>query len=239
MKVIEKFKFKTFLLRNWSVLAIFSNILSFFLSIYYFEHNTVFSTLFVTGLFISWHLLSITKSIKNKTVTFHSYFLDLELPSYFVAICFIVFSIVKSLVFIKIVSVFQEVFLNSWDGSLFDIPINFWTGVLIIGLFAVYAFFSIFKLADGKQTTPVVVQIDYFKEKYNLDLHKTYFCLINNTIVSFVIGKYTFDVVGGLIVGKRKYRPSIILDYFKIMEIGFHDLDDGHVKNIEMYGISN
>jgi hypothetical protein len=54
-----------------------------------------------------------------------------------------------------------------------------------------------------------------------------------------MVGKHSFEVDLGLKVGRRKYKPATVLDYLNIAGIGFKDLDDGHIKNIEMYSIGS
>lgn len=81
------------------------------------------------------------------------------------------------------------------------------------------------------------VQIDYLKSKYNLNVDNTYYFIMNNKIVAFLVGKYTFDIMDGLVIGNRKYKLSSVVEYLEIAGIGFEDLNDGHVKNIEMYEI--
>lgn len=76
-------------------------------------------------------------------------------------------------------------------------------------------------------------------DAYHLDGHNTYFFMMNDKIIGFIIGNHSFEVDLGLKIGRRKYKPATVLEYLNIAGIGFQDLDDGHIKNIEMYSIGS
>jgi hypothetical protein len=142
---------------------------------------------------------------------------------------------VTSFIFIKFISVLQNAIQTGAE------TIDMGIGTLIFFTLYIMAFiiFQIIKKIESVDGFSLNVQIDYLTDKYHLDLKETYFCILRNDIVSFVIGNYTFDTVSGLTVATRKYNISLVMEYFKIADIGFRDLNEGHIKNIEMYGISS
>lgn len=73
--------------------------------------------------------------------------------------------------------------------------------------------------------------------KYKLDFKNTEFFIDKEKVIQFKSGGYVFRLGVGLLDGGRCYSPSVVLDYLNIAGIGFHELDSGHVKNIEMYAI--
>lgn len=220
-------------LRNWSTLQIISNILVFIVSVFFIESNTLFATLLVTGVFIAFNSISLFKSIKQRTISFHSYWRDLKLPAPLVVISFITFYMVTSFIFIKFISVLQNAIQTGAE------TIDMGIGTIIFSTIYTILFFifQIIKKIESADNFSLCVQIDYLTDKYNLDLKETHFCRVRNDIVSFVIGKYTFDIVKGLCVGYRNYKMSLVSEYLNAAGIGFNDLNDGHIQNIEMYGL--
>lgn len=225
---------KTMPLRNWSTLEIVANILVFIVSVFFLESTTLFATCLVTGVFIAFNSFYLFKSIKQRTISFHSYWLDLKLPAPLVFISYITFNMVTSLIFIKLISVFQ--FAIQTGAEKLDVgagTIIFFT--IYIMLFMIFSLIRKIEAVDGFSLN---VQIDYLISKYNLPLQDTHFCRVRNNIVSFVIGNYTFDIFSGLRVGCRSYKMSLVTEYLSEAGISFDDLNDGHIQNIEMYGVS-
>lgn len=97
----------------------------------------------------------------------------------------------------------------------------------------------------------ILIQLKYFHLKlkfdktiiqqlineYNLNFNHTYFFIEGNNVLGFQSGSYIFRQDIGLFDGKRWYSRAVVLDYLTLSGINFNDLDEGHVKNIEMYGI--
>lgn len=75
--------------------------------------------------------------------------------------------------------------------------------------------------------------------KYKLDFKNTEFFIDKEKVIQFKSGGYVFRLGVGLLDKGRCYSHSVVLDYLNIAGIGFHELDSGHVKNIEMYAISS
>jgi hypothetical protein len=82
-------------------------------------------------------------------------------------------------------------------------------------------------------------EIEKLVEQYQLDFSKTYFFTLEGSVTGFKTGQYTYRLGKGLFDGKRFYLSSVVLEYLNIMGINFNDLDEGHVKNIEMYSIGS
>lgn len=221
-------------LRNWSTLEIVANIFFFIVSGFFIDSNTIFATCIVIGVFIAFSSFSLFKSIKQRMISFHSYWLGLKLPAPLVVISCITFNMVTSLIFIKLISVCQ--YSIQTGAEKLDMgrgTIIFFTLYIIV--FMVFKIIQKIEAADGFSLN---VQIDYLISKYHLQLKETHFCRVKNDIVSFVIGKYTFDVLRGLVVGCRNYKMSLVTEYLIEAGIGFDDLNDGHIQNIEMYGVN-
>jgi len=233
LKTLDNIMSKTMSLRNWSTLQIISNILVFIVSVSFIESNTLFATFLVTGVFIAFNSISLFKSIKQRTISFHSYWLNLKLPAPLVVISFITFYMVTSFIFIKFISVLQNAIQTGAE------KIDMGIGTIIFFTIYTIAFivFKIIQKIESADRFSLNVQIDYLIDKYDLDLNGTHFCMMHNDIVSFIIGKYTFDTLRGLCVGYRSYKMSLISEYLNEAGIGFNDLNDGHIQNIEMYGL--
>lgn len=234
MKTLDNIISKTMPLRNWSTLEIVANILVFIVSVFFIESNTLFATCIVTGVFIAISSFYLFKSIKQRTISFHSYWLDLKLPAPLVIISYITFNMVTSLIFIKLISVCQYAIQTGAE------KLDMGTGTIIFSTLYIMAFlvFKIVRTIESADGFSLNVQIDYLISKYNLKLKETHFCRVRNDIVSFVIGNYTFDIFSGLRVGYRSYKMSLVTEYLSEAGISFDDLNDGHIQNIEMYGVS-
>jgi hypothetical protein len=150
----------------------------------------------------------------------------------------LLFYMIKSLVVIGFISIIQRVFFKdqgSYVSSILD------AHFLISGLGVIFAvFFMVYMIASffGKHGEYAInTQRQKIIDTYRLDHKSTYSFFINNKVIGFMVGKHSFEVGLGLKVGRRKYKPAIVLEYLNIAGIGFKDLDEGHIKNIEMYAI--
>lgn len=237
MKTLEKMLIKTLALRNWSTLEIVANIFVFCVSLYYFGINALIPILAVTGFFIVWSGYSLSQSIKHKTFSFHPGLIEQRFSEYIVAFGFMMFCIIRSLVFIKVALAVQT--FSQFGGEAVAVGLNEHIGqILFIGILAtLFIAYGIKNQSEKLGEFSFDVQIDHLKSKYNLNADNTYYFIINNKVVAFLVGKYTFDIMDGLIIGEHKYKLSAVVEYLEMADIGFDDLNDGHVKNIEMYGI--
>lgn len=228
---------KTLALRNWSTLEIIANIFVFCVSLYYFGNEALLPILAVTAFFIVWSGYTLSQSIKYKTFSFHPELLEHRFSEYAVALFYMTFCIVRSVVFIKVAIAVQS--FAKLGGEAVVVGLNEHIGqILFIGILAtLFIAYGIKNQSEKLGEFSFDVQIDYLKSKYNLNVDNTYYFIMNNKIVAFLVGKYTFDIMDGLVIGNRKYKLSSVVEYLEIAGIGFDDLNEGHVKNIEMYGI--
>jgi hypothetical protein len=220
-------------LKNWSTLRIIASIFALILSSYYIESSTLSATIGVTGIFCAFNIYSLKKSVKNKTVSFHPYILDLKLPAPLMVISYISFYTASSLIFMNIASILQHAILKG------NIELGY--SEVIILFFAFYAFLFVmimlYKKSKAMNYFTPDVQIAHLQSKYYLDLKETYFFISDGYITRFIVGNYTFDLIFGLRIGDRYYKLSLVLDYLKNMGIFLKDLNKGHLQIIEMYGI--
>lgn len=228
---------KTLALRNWSTLEIIANIFVFCVSLYYFGNEALLPILAVIAFFIVWSGYTLSQSIKYKTFSFHPELLEHRFSEYAVALFYMTFCIVRSVVFIKVAIAVQS--FAKLGGEAVVVGLNEHIGqILFIGILAtLFIAYGIKNQSEKLGEFSFDVQIDYLKSKYNLNVDNTYYFIMNNKIVAFLVGKYTFDIMDGLVIGNRKYKLSSVVEYLEIAGIGFDDLNEGHVKNIEMYGI--
>ena len=238
MKTFEKMMIKTLALRNWSTLEIIANIFVFFVSFYYFGMDALLPILAVTGFFIIWSGYSLFQSIKHKIFSFHPGLIEQRFSEYVVSLFFMTFCIIRSLVFIKVSIAFQEFIQLGGEAVVIGLNEHI-IQILFIGILAtLFIAYGIKNQSEKLGEFSFDVQIDYLKSKYNLNVDNTYYFIMDHKVVAFLVGKYSFDIMDGLVVGNKKYKLSLVMEYLEIADIGFNDLDEYHVKNIEMYGVS-
>lgn len=228
---------KTLALRNWSTLEIIANIFVFCVSLYYFGIDALIPIIAVTGFFIVWSGHSLFQSIKHKIFSFHPVLIKQRFSEYVVSLFFMIFCIVRSLVFIKVAIAVQT--FTQLGGEAVVIGLNEHIGqILFIGILStLFIAYGIKNQSEKLGEFSFDVQIDYLRSKYNLNVESTYYFIMDHKVVAFLVGKYSFDIMDGLVVGNKKYKLSLVVEYLEMADIGFDDLNDGHVKNIEMYGV--
>lgn len=240
MKFIDALTQNTLILRNWSTLAIVANIFALMVSLFYFELATVFATLSVTVLFTMIHIKAVKDSIQTRTFYFYPFLMHQRQK--ISELCFdlfvFVFNIIKNLVFVGFISIIQRVFFdNQADYVSLILDAHF----IITGIGIVFAMFMVANLIasclDDYAQISMRDQRQSTIDTYHLKYQDTYFFKMNNKIVGFSVGKNSFEVDLGLKVGRKRFTPEIVLEYLSIAGIEFHELDDGHIKNIEMYAI--
>lgn len=240
MKFIDVLTQNTLILRNWSTLAIVANIVALMVSFFYFELATVFAALSVTALFTMIHIKAVKDSIQTRTFYFYPFLMyqRQKISELFLGLFVFVFYIIKNLVFVGFISIIQRVFFNNqadYVSSTLD------AHVIITGIGIVFAMFLLVNLIESCLDDYAQISMQDQRQStvdtYNLKYQDTYFFKMNNKIVGFSVGKNSFEVDLGLKVGRKRFKPEIVLEYLSIAGIGFHDLDDGHIKNIEMYSI--
>lgn len=237
MKTFENIMLKTLALRNWSTLEIIANIFVFCVSLYYFGNEALLPILAVTAFFIVWSGYTLSESIKHKTFSFHPELLDHRFSEYVVALFYMIFCIVRSMVFIKVAIAVKS--FAQLGGEAVVVGLNEHIGqILFIGILAtLFIAYGIKNQSEKLGEFSFDVQIEHLREKYNLNVDSTYYFIMDHKVVAFLVGKYSFDIIDGLVVGNQKYKLSSVVEYLEIAGIGFDDLNDGHVKNMEMYAI--
>lgn len=209
-------------------------------SFFYFELATVFAALSVTAVFTMIHIKAVKDSIQTRTFYFYPFLMyqRQKISELFFGLFVFVFYIIKNLVFVGFISIIQRVFFNNqadYVSSTLD------AHVIITGIGIVFAMFLLANLIESCLDDYAQISMQDQRQStvdtYNLKYQDTYFFKMNNKIVGFSVGKNSFEVDLGLKVGRKRFKPEIVLEYLSIAGIGFHDLDDGHIKNIEMYSI--
>lgn len=230
---------KILILRTWATIQIVANFFVLFFSLYYFESYALFAVLFVTGTFIVTNTHLLIKSIKSRIFSYYPALMENNIKELSVIVGFLIYSGIRSFIFIKALLAIQYIVTHNIQDVSAAIANNIIT-ILIYGCLTITIFiYEISKYYDNIRSYDMNDHVLYHIEKYKLDANKTYFYAKQNSITGFVVGNYKIDLYQGLKVGEHNYKLSLLLDYLNIAGIGFHELDDGHIKNIEMYGISD
>lgn len=240
MKFINALRQNTLILRNWATLALVANFVALLIGLVYFELATVFATLTVTAFFTISNIKAIKDSIQTRTFSFYPFLMNQrqKISELLFGLFVFAFNIIKNLVFVGFISILQRVFVHNeadYVSTMLD------AHVIITGIGIVFAMFLVANMiASCFENYAQIAMKDQRKsiiDTYHLNYQDTYFFKMNNKIIGFSIGKNSFEVDLGLKVGSKRFKPEIVLEYLSIADIGFHELDDGHIKNIEMYAI--
>ena len=228
------------ILRNWSTLALFANCVSLLIGLFYFELATVFATLTVTALFMISNIKAIKDSIQTRTFTFYPFLVNQgqKISELLFGLFVFSFSIIQNFLFVGFISIMQRVFFNNeaaYVSSVLDAHVIITGTGIVLGMFLVSNMIASF--FENYAQIAMIDQRQSIIDTYRLNYQYTYFFKMNNKIIGFVVGKNSFEVDLGLKVGRKRLKPEIVLEYLSIVGIGFHELDDGHIKNIEMYAI--
>jgi hypothetical protein len=240
LKSFNERTLNTLVLRNWTSLALVSHVLTLFISLFYFELSTSFATLTVIGLFILSDVKLLKSSIRFQNFHFHPFLIQNRLAEVFIGLFVLLFYMMKSFIIIGFISIIQRVFFKdqgSYVSSILDSHFLISASAIILAVFFMVGMTAnAFEKHGGYA---INTQRQKIIDTYRLDHKDTYSFFINNKVIGFMVGKHSFEVDLGLKVGRRKYKPATVLDYLNIAGIGFKDLDDGHIKNIEMYSIGS
>jgi hypothetical protein len=240
LKYFNERTLNTLVLRNWTSLALVSHVLTLFISLFYFEISTSFATLTVIGLFILSDVKLLKSSIRFQNFHFHPFLIQNRLAEVFIGLFVLLFYMMKSFIIIGFISIIQRVFFKdqgSYVSSILDSHFLISASAIILAVFFMVGMTAnAFEKHGGYA---INTQRQKIIDTYRLDHKNTYSFFINNKVIGFMVGKHSFEVDLGLKVGRRKYKPATVLEYLNIAGIGFQDLDDGHIKNIEMYSIGS
>jgi hypothetical protein len=238
VKVIQKFKFICKTLSNVSILQIIVNLLITYICFSSMTPYSVTANIFVSVLIISGNLLFILHekkhhmkpvfSLPDTPWWFKTAIVTINFLYYFFKNLFLVMFFTTLLMFYNKLQIgYDEEASNNILGlSLFL------GAITIIQLFFYYIKFK-------KRSKIVNEFVNDLITKYKLDFKNTEFFIDKEKVIEFKSGGYVFRLGVGLLDGSRCYSPSIVFDYLNNMGISFNDLDEGHVKNIEMYGIGS
>lgn len=237
MKPMNDVLLKILLLRNWSSIQIMTNFFILFVSIFFIESQTVLAAIFVTGLLIVLNVRSLREQIAQKAFKSYPCFMNKNYKEALVVAGLVIYSVVRSLVFIQALSAIQFMLTHEISVVLEMLEIHKTLIIVCSVLTAIFLVFSIMVHYENMNRYNIVDHIDYHVQKYHLDIENTYFFTQASSVIGFIINDNIFDLHRGLSVGTKYYSFSLILEYLNLAGIGFTDLDDGHIKNIEMYGV--
>lgn len=226
------------LLFNVATLHIVANILMSYFNFKYFDHYSIGANIFVSVIVISFSLFMLFNDYKNRRrptmLLWSRIWEDKKSINIVIWATLFIFLCLNSFVMIRyfsfLVNLYQE-FQSTHEESTFVKIIILSSALFGVCVAEFYFYFK--KNRDYTINDDIKKNVD----KYNLEFNKTYFFTASGHVHGFQIGSYMFRPGIGLFDGEHWYSASLVLDYLNQSGIGFNDLDAGHVKNIEMYGI--
>ena len=233
---IDTFKYIYKTLTNISILQIIINVLITYVCFTTMTPYSLTANVIVSSILISCNLLILVHEKKNNMsplfLAHNRWWVNLFIIGF---ICF--YFCVKNLFCIE----FFTLLVFFYSGNAMNLePKKFndmETLTVFIGIATFIQLFMYYR--KFKRRSKIVDNfVKVLVDKYKLDFKKTEFFIDSDQVIEFKSGGYVFKLGVGLVDGERCYPPSVVLDYFNITGIGFNDLDEGHVKNIEMYGMS-
>lgn len=237
VKELNDVVLKILLLRNWSSIQIMINFFILFVSIFFIESQTIPAAILVAGLLIGINVRSLREQLEQKAFRSYPQFMSKNYKEALVVIGLVVYAIVRSLVFIQALSAIQ--FMLTHETAIVAEMLDKYKSLIVAFavLTAIFIVFSIMVHYENVNSYNIVDHIDYHVQKYQLDPKNTYFFTQASSVIGFIVNDNVFDLHKGLSVGDRYYSFSLILEYLNIAGIGFTEIDDQHIKNIEMYGM--
>lgn len=240
MKNFNDFDCKYGLLFNVATLHIVANILMSYLNFQYFDQYSIKANIFVSVVVISFSLIMLFNDNRNHRrpiiLLWSQVWEEKKYTKILTWVIIFTLLCLNNFVMIRYFSVLVELhkeFQMTHESFIF-FKMAMLAGVLaglILGEFHSYFRHN----REYKINNDIKETID----KYNLDFNKTHFFIQSEHVHGFQIGSYIFRLYVGLFDGERWHSSPAVLDYLKITGIGFNQLDDGHVKNIEMYAIGS
>lgn len=234
--IMDTFKYIYKTLTNISILQIIMNVLITYVCFTTMTPYSLTANVIVSSILISCNLLIIIHEKKNNMsplfLAHNRWWVNLFIIG-FISFYFCVKNLLGIIFFTLLVFFYSGNAINLDPKKVNDMETL--TVVLGIATFIqLFMYYRKFKIRSKIVDNFVNVLVD----KYKLDLKKTEFFIDSDQVIEFRSGGYVFKLGVGLVDGERCYRPSVVLDYFNITGIGFNDLNEWHVKNIEMYGMS-
>jgi len=237
VKPINNVLLKILLLRNWASIQIMTNSIVLFISIFFIESQSIPAAIIVTGLLIGLNVSALRKQIEQKAFRSYPHFMSKNYKEGLVVTGLVIYAAVRSLVFIQALSAIQFILTHETAVVLEMLSIHKVLIIVFVVLTAIFLVFSIMIHNENLSEYHVVDHIEYHVQKYQLDTNNTYFFTQASSVIGFIINDNIFDLHRGLSVGTKYYSFPLILEYLNLAGIGFTDIDDGHIKNIEMYGV--
>ena len=74
-------------------------------------------------------------------------------------------------------------------------------------------------------------------EKFKLDQKETDFCMNESALTGFISSGWFYALDRGLISHDIVFTETAVLDYLKMNDIGFNELDNNHIQIMRMYTI--
>jgi hypothetical protein len=216
---------------NTLILELFANFIMSYVSFKYIETYTTTANIVVSSFFIFFNL-SLFVYLRKKHIYRSSIFIDeftsklnsiLILAGMFLIFC------VKHFLLIRYSSLLD--ILSSSFTEINNPKVAVLTGI-ILALFIVECVLYFRQFANN----PIENGVSLMVRRFNLDRKKTYF-FGDIALSSFRVNEYFYFVALGLVINDRYYSSDVLLDYFNMVGINFNDLNENHIRNIEMYNI--
>lgn len=216
---------------NSLILELFANFLMSYVSFKYIETYTTIANIVVSSFFIFFNL-SLFLYLRKKHIYRSSIFIDeftsklnsiLILVGMFLIFCIKHFLLLRYSSMVDILSLSFKGLINQKIAVL---------TAIILGIFIAQCIIYLRQFTNN----PVEHGASLMIRRFNLDRRKTRF-FGDIALSSFKVNGYVYFVSSGLVINDRYYSSSVLIDYFNMAGIGFHELNDSHVKNIEMYNI--
>lgn len=229
---LNSLRYRWFL--NTSILQIFATLLMSYVSFKYSDFYTIKANIAVFS-FLTFFSLSVFMYMRVKRVYTCCIFFnddDSNIKNALILISVFLWLCLKSFLLILGFSIIDRLppEIKNLQNLIYYKKESLLILVLIIAVFTqLFVFYRQF------QAHVIKHGISLLRKRYNLDIKKTYF-FADLAVTSFKINSYLFSIPLGLMINNRWYSESIVFDYLNIAGIGFNDLDDGHIRNIEMYG---
>lgn len=230
-RITDNFNLKYHWMTNSLILELFANFLMSYVSFKYIETYTTTANIVVSSFFIFFNL-SLFLYLRTKHIYRSSAFIDeftskmnsiLILVGMFLIFCIKHFLLIRYSSLLDILSLSFKELIN---------PKVFVLAGIILGIFIAECILYFRQFANN----PVERGVSLMLRQFNLDRRKT--CFFGDiALSSFKVNGYVYFVSSGLVINDRYYSSSVLIDYFNMAGIGFHELNDSHVKNIEMYNI--
>lgn len=228
------------LLFNVATLHILANIFMSYFNFKYFDQYSMVANIFVSVIVISFSLFMLFNDYKSHrrpiTLLWSHVWEDKKSTNVLIWTGLFIFLCLNNFVMIRyfsfLVNLYQEFQITHEDSIFLKIIL---LSSFLFGLIVAELYFYCKKNRESTINDDIKRTID----KYHLEFNKTYFFTASGHVHGFQICSYMFRPEIGLFDGKRWYSAPLVLEYLNLSGIGFKDLDENHIKNIEMYSIGS